>query len=102
MVRLALRLVFIMVFVNGFACDSQGVCYHNTEPYLQSTIGNVASGSLFAVAQSVGMTTVAGLAAPIAIGAAVGGVAYLIYEGVKCFSEGDNCPKGEANEATSP
>jgi hypothetical protein len=57
---------------------------------LQSTIGNVASGSLFAAAQSLGMTTVAGLAAPAAIGAGIGGGAYFTYEMLKCLSESDN------------
>ena len=76
MVRLALRLIFIMVFVNGFACDSQGVCYHNTEQnksYSDVTSFGAVAGLLV---QSVGMTTVADLAARIA------GIAYSIFERV--------------------
>ncbi len=148
MVRIALPLVFIMMFVGTIACDCHGILhldktdqpdqsdqsdqsdqpdkpcvldvitntvlaflvggaalkglfnyigFSSSGPVagsiaagLQSGTGSVASGSKFAKAQSLGMTTVAGLSAPIAIGAVIVGGAYLIYERVQFFSESDN------------
>ncbi len=43
---------------------------------IQSGIGSVVAGSAFATVQSIGMATIIGVSAPIAIGASVGAGVY--------------------------
>ena len=65
-------------YIMGFT--TSGVAKASIAAWIQSTIGNVAGGSLFAMAQSVTATTVLGTAAPIVVaGAGAGAIVYGVY-----------------------
>jgi hypothetical protein len=70
------------VAMNSFGFTQLGVAAGSFAAGIQSWIGCVAVGSAFALAQSIGMKKFLGVPATIAIGAAVGVLAYFTLKAV--------------------